>query len=281
LKTVSRATSSRKGRVRIAVGFVFLLPFFLLLSLVAIGLRPEQLVEFEKPGRSLAKNWQSAVYLSSSSEPQRAVFPYSVIPGGVRDARELTAAVTDPVVARHYADFRLADAHTIRLERPTPMYVSYRIRDQVYWTRDRVLIPEGEALISDGQNLARERCGNRLSRSPRMPVLASEPTREQFEDVSFVPPLLADLDPLDSSDPAPQSLPELTWEPKLSSSAMGEPLIIPPPAGTGSAAPSPAAAPEPGSRTLLLEGALFCGLAFAFLRRNSGASVATEARARL
>jgi len=38
----------------------------------------------------------------------RPVFPFSIVPGGVRDAHELqSAAAVDPVVAKHYADFRI------------------------------------------------------------------------------------------------------------------------------------------------------------------------------
>jgi hypothetical protein len=54
----------------------------------------------------------------------RPVFPYSVVPGGVRDAQELQkAAATDPVVGKHYSDFRIGKAHTIQLDRPVAMYV--------------------------------------------------------------------------------------------------------------------------------------------------------------
>jgi hypothetical protein len=44
----------------------------------------------------------------------RPIFPYSVVPGGVRDAHELqSAAAADPVVAQHYADFRIPLAHQV------------------------------------------------------------------------------------------------------------------------------------------------------------------------
>ena len=42
-------------------------------------------------------------------------------------------------------------------------YVSYRVQNQIYWTKNKLRIPKGELLLSDGHNYARARCGNRLS----------------------------------------------------------------------------------------------------------------------
>src|ERR1700722_2049126 len=130
--------------------------------------------------------------LSAPSQPRRPIFPYSIVPGGVRDARELQSAAShDPVVAKHYSDFRIAAARTVRLEKPLEMYVSYRRNNQVYWTRNRMVIPAGETLLSDGENLARVRCGNRLSAIAAKPVSVSEPTKEELSTPNFVPPLMA------------------------------------------------------------------------------------------
>jgi len=72
--------------------------------------------------------------------------PYSIVPGGVRDARELQSVAShDPVVAqtlfRFIASLRRAPS---RLEKPLKMYVSYRRNNNVYWTRNRMVIPAGE-----------------------------------------------------------------------------------------------------------------------------------------
>src|ERR1700739_3345347 len=124
---------------------------------------------------------------AASSQPSRPIFPYSIVPGGVRDAGELQSAAShDPVVARHYSDFRIAAARTVRLEKPLEMYVSYRRNNQVYWTRNRMLIPAGESLISDGENLARVRCGNRLSAVAAKPVAVSEPSKEELNAPEFI-----------------------------------------------------------------------------------------------
>ncbi len=66
----------------------------------------------------------------------RKVYPYSVVPGGVRDAHELKwAAEHDPVVAEHYAGFDYDHARVVRLVLARTAYVSYRICKNIYWTR--------------------------------------------------------------------------------------------------------------------------------------------------
>jgi len=76
----------------------------------------------------------------------------------------------DPVVAAHYAGFRTSRARLDRLEQPLVAYVSYRVHNAVYWTRHPVKLPQGETVLSDGEHLARARCGNRISLTPQQPV---------------------------------------------------------------------------------------------------------------
>jgi len=217
---------------------------------------------------------------STAPESRRAVFPYSVIPGGVRDAKELqSAASKDPVVAEHYADFVIARAHTLRLDRPSLMYVSYRLNNRVYWTRNRMTIPAGETLISDGKSYARVRCGNRLSPVAAVPVSQSEPPSEKFENPDWVPPLLANLMPGEGFGdyPYPTNLPQFTAFPASGPVAsgvppVGFPPILPPgttPSGNTTDNPPspPVATPEPGSLTLLLAAAFLFGAIWTFLRK--------------
>jgi hypothetical protein len=249
------------------VSLFFLVPLLVVVVFARIELRPAAPPALDKS--SLRDNWQAAIDAFSSSGPHRTVFPYSVIPGGVRDSRELTAAIKDPVVARHYSDFRLARARSIRLDRPRAMYVSYRLDGRVYWTHNPMMIPAGEALISDGENLARERCGNRLSPVPKSPVLANEPSPEKLENADFIPPLLADLVPAESADPVPQFVATPVGGAPASLPAAGVFLVVPPQgAPTSAAAPPPVATPEPGSLTLLLGGGLLLGLGCAVLSRD-------------
>ncbi len=112
----------------------------------------------------------------SAGLPQRKLYPYSVIPGGVESQQELANAMThDPVVAQHYAEFDVSRAHVIRLDQNLAVYVSYRMGDRIFWTTKKLRIPEGETLISDGVHEARTRCGNRLSETPMTPTSPNQP----------------------------------------------------------------------------------------------------------
>jgi hypothetical protein len=269
---------------------LLLVPAVLLVTFFALRHSLPRKTEIsDGPYSSLQNNWQSAfdVSTSASTGARRPVFPYSVIPGGVRDAKELgSATANDPVVAEHYAGFHIARAHTLRLERPTMMYVSYRLNNRVYWTRNRMTIPAGETLISDGENYARVRCGNRLAPIATLPVSLSEPSAEKLETPAFVPPLLADLAPregfavdplipgMPGFGPVPSSGPVASGNPPVGVPPVGVPPvgfppILPPgvtPPGSENP-PPPVSTPEPGSLALLLFGALLCGALWTFLRK--------------
>jgi hypothetical protein len=102
---------------------------------------------------------------------QREVYPYSLVPGGVRNAKELRDVFEhDPVLASHYRDFDFRRARVIRLAEDKTVYVSYRIAGKIYWTTRRVALHAGEMLITDGVITVRARCGNQVSISPRQEV---------------------------------------------------------------------------------------------------------------
>jgi PEP-CTERM motif. len=268
---------------------LLILPVVLLVTLLTLRAAHHEGQE-QATYSSLATDWQSFLEAASTSAAKRPVFPYSIVPGGVRDANELeTAASNDSVVARHYSDFRIARAHTLRLNRPVAMFVSYRRNNQVYWTRNKMVIPGGETLISDGENLARVRCANRLSPVAAKPVAATDPSTEELETPVFVPPLLASLlpgneigfFPAGAPDGAVPGLPAVPPGPAGSSGSSGSPgspvfpPILPPGVSpftptTPPTEPPPVVTPEPGTFALLLAGAalvmLFAALA---LRRNA------------
>lgn len=105
----------------------------------------------------------------------RARYRYSVIPHGVFSARELNAAITsDPVVAAHYQTFDASRATLVPLDQPRLAYVSYRLGDRVFWTRHPVRLPAGELVLSDGREVVRARCGNRISAVPGDTATAAE-----------------------------------------------------------------------------------------------------------
>ena len=108
---------------------------------------------------------------ASMRERRQVVYPYSVLRGGVWSREELAVRLArDAVAAAHYRGFRTAAARMERLSGARRAYVSYRIDDTVYWTRAPVVIPAGEAVLTDGESMSRARCGNRLSSQQQLPV---------------------------------------------------------------------------------------------------------------
>jgi hypothetical protein len=259
---------------------LFLLPVVLLVTFLALRHSRHNVTDStQMSASSLATNWQSSLALSSTSLAPRPVFPYSIVPGGIRDAHELqTAAAGDPVVAQHYSDFRITRARTLRLDHPLAMYVSYRRDNRVFWTKNRMLIPAGETLISDGENLARVRCANRLSRIAAKPVAETEPSREELSEPMFVPPLLAQLLPGEGNGIFPSAFPLLPPGPSTGSNTPPPPIFppllppgVPPFVPTVPVVPPPPiSTPEPSSFILLIVGAAFISLfASLSLRRNT------------
>ena len=115
-------------------------------------------------------------------QTDRILYPYSVIPGGVRNSAELRNAVAhDEVVARHYTDFDLRKVRVARLQEARAVFVSYRIAGQIFWTKNRLTLRAGETVVTDGEHMARTRCGNRISEAPVGPVLDTGPSPEAME----------------------------------------------------------------------------------------------------
>jgi hypothetical protein len=144
----------------------------------------------------------------------RAVYPYSIIPGGVQSAEELIAHVaTDKVVADHYSDFKVSRTRIVNAEETRMMHVSYRMNDKVYWTKKKVKIPEGELLVADGDCEARARCGNRVSAAPQEPVSEEEPMMETFDFpqlARLIPPTIGPLPMVAFQwDPVPPVVPAI------------------------------------------------------------------------
>jgi hypothetical protein len=214
--------------------------------------------------------------------PQRRLYPYSVIPGGVQSAQELRNAIAnDPLVAALYANFDLSRAHIVRLAHDREVYVSYRLNGQIYWTKKRLLLRAGETLISDGKHEARTRCGNQISETPVQPVSPAEPPGAAMNappsytlvaENPVAPPTLSSaqpspdpIDPLNSfglppgappSNPiAPISMIPPPYFPIVGGGPPSNPQITPPPP------PPPVATPEPNALSLLGMGLLALGLA--------------------
>lgn len=177
----------------------------------------------------------------------RPIYPFSVIPGGVLDAKELSDTMSkDPVARRHYQDLKPEQMYTTRLRKPLLAYVSYRKNDRVMWTTHPVQIAANELVLTDGQHVVRARCGNRVSEEKPTVILKPEPL-----PVTVVPP-----------EPPPPDIAMNTSLPPL----MPPPTVTPPPTTTGPKPPgnstpppiwcctttnTPAPVPEPGTFLLV------------------------------
>jgi hypothetical protein len=138
--------------------------------------------------------------LATGAEPEGAVYSYSVIPGGAANPEKLEAAIQrDPVVAAHYADFRVSDVRVVRLASERKVHVSYRLGDRIFWTKNEVTLHAGETLLTDGEHLARTRCGNRVAEIPAGPVSPAEPPAEVINGPVFPHPPIATTDSLPST----------------------------------------------------------------------------------
>jgi hypothetical protein len=125
----------------------------------------------------------------AAPSPERPVYPYSLIPGGVEDAKELKwVAEHDPIVAAHYAGFDYDHARVVRAALASTVYMSYRVGNRVYWMHHSVTLHKGEKLITDGKIWARARCGNRVENGPRHEVEAAvEPPAALFDQPIRMP----------------------------------------------------------------------------------------------
>jgi len=282
----ARPPSSRLSHLPRVFGraALFLLPAVLLVSVFAFRFtRHSSASHFQAPEESFSANSQNPLDLSTALA-RRPVYPYSVVPGGVRDAHELQkAAAADPLVAKHYSNFQITKTRAVQLDHPVAMYVSYRRNNQVFWTKNKMVIPAGESLISDGENLARVRCANRLSKVAALPVAVSEPTKEELSTPVF-DPLEARFLPAEGFGLLPQDASNVPLVPLLPPGAhthsnTSPPPFTPPllPPGTPKTPhipepPPPVSTPESSSFVLLLAGTVLASLLAAFsMRRNSSA----------
>ena len=153
----------------------------------------------------------------------RPVFRHSVIPGGVFTPQELQNALTqDAVAAAHYQGLDAGRLRTETVQQARYAYVSYRKDDQIYWTRNKVRISEGETILTDGTTEVRARCGNCISEEPRFPVADAEP------DVAELDRLVDD--PFDQQNASLSALVREALESSLS--ALGR-AVSPGSSGTG------------------------------------------------
>jgi hypothetical protein len=122
-------------------------------------------------------------------ESSPRVYPYSVVDGGVHSVEELRSAISrDSVVAKHYSSFKLDRARVIEAKADRHFHVSYRIGNEIFWTKKRLKVARGERLITDDAHFTRTRCANVLSEVPKWKTSPDEPTAEVFDTPTLSPP---------------------------------------------------------------------------------------------
>ena len=296
------ANSRLRGRLRLLAGAV---PVVLAVYAIAFAVisSSNPLRSAREPGStaSLEQMARAAGGLRgvAGTKHGRLVYQYSVVPGGVRDVAELSAAVAhDPDVAFHYASMNFRRAHLMRLDADRKMYISYRRHGRILWTKTAHLIRAGETVITDGKVTARTRCGNRLASKPEGLTAPNEPSEAELNqpmamagDPARPPTLLAQKSALTHSmeangpaGPGPGGIPILIGpvigggggatcetaeeEAREHDTDKNEPICPtkphkPPP-------PPPPTVPEPG--TYLLMGSGMVVLAYQLRKRLRGGS---------
>lgn len=159
-----------------------------LCSAIALRLAWRQVRQSRRVDATVIK---PVAHVSAVERSLRPNYPYSVIPGGAYSPAELRyASDHDRVVHDHYADFDLRSARLVQLTEERYQYVSYRFHDRVFWTRNKLRIPKGEVLLTDGRNFARTRCGNRISSRMHAPTAAKQPSIRVLSMPPFRPEML-------------------------------------------------------------------------------------------
>ena len=249
----------RKKHIAILTSIIVF--FTVSLGLAGLGIYLWQQQQYIQPDYSSKppKNVVTAKPISVSGQPAPApeqtevlrprgypVYPYSVIEGGAHTVDEFRSSIAhDAIVAVHYQDFDVERDGIIQLVSARQAYVSFRIKNQVYWTKKKLNLPKGEMVITDGKNVSRTRCGNRLSEKPLLPVTELEPPLEVFDQPEI-------FEELPSQPPVPKPIvpvsPKYTYTGKHSYNQS-----------------TPDAIPEPSSILLLSSG---IGLAWIWMRRR-------------
>src|SRR5688572_17648479 len=79
----------------------------------------------------------------------RPIYRHSVVAGGVYTPDELRdVLVQDAIAATHYQGLNPSAIRTETVKQDRFVYVSYRNNDQIFWTRNKVKLSEGETVLT-------------------------------------------------------------------------------------------------------------------------------------
>jgi hypothetical protein len=229
----ARTKTRSKFRVAVVIGFILAA-----LPLCLVCYRAAQSATSDLHSEDSTLQATNNDSFNSLAQPQqgtaksdRPVYPYSVIPGGVKNPQEVAGAMKrDPTVAEHLKGFDLQKARVVKVDAPRAVYVSYRKGNQIHWTSKKMMLSAGEILITDGNRTIRGRCGNDVSSEA-----VAEPAEVEDE------PDMRELDtPLIVGDPNDIFAPMIEKDrsqPDLDPSWFSPVVPPPPPGGPPNVAP--------------------------------------------
>jgi len=257
------ATSNSHSGPHKHIGKLALVGIGLVLALPIGRIARHESSSLPSPTQPLYRAEKDQPFDAPAENQPRKVYPYSVIPGGVISAEELTAKLqADPIARLHYSDFR-ANRAVLTYARFTreSAYVSYRSGNRIFWTSKRVHIAPTETVLTDGKSFARTRCGNRLSETPQQPTAANEPTEEAL--LYTPPPVSHSLIqlPANLEFAPPLRLHEIYKLPTVSTVAVLDEVSSRTSVITTRNLTPIGNAPEPASIVFLLSGGLLIGFA--------------------
>lgn len=143
---------------------------------------------------------------------KRPEFRHSVIRGGAYTPGEVEDAIhRDPIVAAHYSAMNPRALRVEVLPNDRIVYMSYRVGDDIFWTRKAVRLKQGETILTDGVNTIRARCGNCIADAPMTPTTDDEPGETEFDTVIDDPGIVALPPPLDPGSFPPISGFPVPW----------------------------------------------------------------------
>jgi hypothetical protein len=108
-------------------------------------------------------------HVTAGTVGKSPVYQYSLHPGGIHNRAQLSAAMSDPLLASAYQDFNVSKLHAYTLDEDVCVFVSFKKNGRISWTRKCIVQHAGEVIMTDGLHSMLARCGNLISYVPRQP----------------------------------------------------------------------------------------------------------------